>query len=253
MLVILLALITGCSTTKNNEVSSAVVVENQWEHGVVMDYYLNPKYGNDSTRAIIHYTLAKSNNPLKTLTDSLISNYLDHLKTPIDSLFLKKFCTSFVEEYVDLVTNDSIDNFPWYLNLSLDFIFVDDKNLQASFFTEGYTGGAHGNSNFTYFMIDSQQKKVLKLEDICTDIPALEKRAEVYFRKMNEMKEDESLSESGFWFQDNKFHLNQNFYFNSETLTFVYNQYEIASYASGITYLELPLKEMKDLLKIKEK
>lgn len=249
--VILLALFTGCSTTKSNEVNSAVVVENRWDHGVVMEYYLNPKYENDSTRAIIHYTIAKSINPLKSLTDSLMSNYLDHLKTPIDSLSLKMYCKSFVEEYVDLVTNDSIDNFPWYLNISLDFSSVDDRNLQASFFTEGYMGGAHGNSNFTYYMIDSQQNKVLKLEDICSDIPALEKRAEVYFRKMNEIKEGESLSESGFWFQDNKFHLNQNFYFNSETLTFVYNQYEIASYAMGISYLELPLNEMKDLLKIK--
>lgn len=251
--VLLVAIFIGCSSTKTNKSSSVVNIENEWKHGVVSAFSISTKYENDSTKATIHYTLAKPNTPLKTLTDSLICSYLDEdVKAPLDSSSLKMYCNRFVQEYVNLLTNDSIDSFPWTLNISLDFSSVDETYMKADFSNEGYTGGAHGSSNFTFYMIDSEQKKVLKLADICKDIPALEKRAEVYFRKVNLIEEGVSLTDRGFWFQDDKFRLNENFYFNSETLTFVYNQYEIAPFSMGIFYLELPLNEISDLISLKK-
>ena len=46
-----------------------------------------------------------------------------------------------------------------------------------------------------------------------------------------------------------KIQLNNNFYFDSQKITFVYNQYEITAYAAGVVYITLNFKDIKDQLK----
>ena len=46
-----------------------------------------------------------------------------------------------------------------------------------------------------------------------------------------------------------KIELNNNFYFDQNKITFVYNQYEITAYAAGVVYITLNFKDIKEQLK----
>lgn len=113
-----------------------------------------------------------------------------------------------------------------------------------------YTGGAHGGAWVYYHNYDLNKQKQLKLTDVLvknyqkTLLPVGEK----LFRKLKDLTPDQSL-EGEFWFENNKFHFNDNFLFTKEGLIFYYNQYEIACYACGTTELLIPWKDIKSLIK----
>ncbi|MCB0300152.1 MAG: DUF3298 domain-containing protein, partial [Calditrichaeota bacterium] len=51
-----------------------------------------------------------------------------------------------------------------------------------------------------------------------------------------------------FFFENNRFELNDNFRIGDNGLEFLFNPYEIAPYAFGAMTLELPYSEIGDLL-----
>lgn len=245
------------SCGNSRKINGDVVEQAIWDVGRINRYEAAGKSSSDTSRATIDYILARNDAPLKHITDSLVANYLglecckdgSQQVTPQQ---LEAHADLFLSEYIDLTEQDSSATFPWYMHAGIDFCFVGDAYVKADFSMETYTGGAHGNANFTTYMIDTETAAIVRLEDICIDIPQLEKRAEALFRKQYGINAKASLSEEGFWFPDNLFHLNRNFSFENKTLTFVFNQYEIAPYAMGVFYIELPFQEINDLLKIKK-
>ena len=50
-------------------------------------------------------------------------------------------------------------------------------------------------------------------------------------------------------FEPGKLSYNQNFYFDSQGITFVYGQYEIAPYAAGIIPIHIPYSKIMEALK----
>lgn len=253
-LLVVLALF-GCGNSKSVVVDFEPEDET-WEYGDINTYAVNPRVSGDTSRVEIYYTIARPNSELKTVTDSLAATYLDIYCCPDDSEQLNRqtfeeYAVSFLQDYIDVIVRDSSSTFPWRLALSIDFCYINEHYVKAEFLREAYMGGAHGNADFTSCMIDVTSNLVVKLEDICSDIPELEKRAEVYFRKAYGIAPGADLSAEGFWFQDNKFHLNRNFSFSGEEILFVFNQYEIAPYFMGVFEVEIPFSEITDLINIK--
>lgn len=252
---LIVLLVFSCGNSRKitgNKVEPAI-----WDTGRINRTEVAGTSFSDTSRATMDYILAKENTPLKQITDSLVANYLGlecckDGNQQVTAQQLENYVDTFLGEYVDLTEQDSSATFPWYMHAGIDFCFVSDNYVKAGFLMDTYTGGAHGNINFTTYMVDVKTTAVVRLEDICTDIPQLEKRAEVIFRKTYGINPAANLSEEGFWFTDNVFHLNRNFSFENKTLTFIFNQYEIAPYSMGIFYIELPFSEINDLLKIKK-
>lgn len=245
------------SCAHSRKVNGNAVEQAIWDTGRINRFESAGKSFSDTSRATIDYIIARDNAPLKQITDSLVANYLglecckDNRKQ-VTVQQLEAHANAFLGEYIDLTEQDSSATFPWYMHAGIDFCFLGKNYVKADFSMDTYTGGAHGNANFTTYMIDAETASIVRLEDICTDIPQLEKRAEVVFRKIYGMNATANLSEEGFWFTDNIFHLNRNFSFENKTLTFIFNQYEIAPYSMGVFYIELPFAEINDLLKLKK-
>jgi hypothetical protein len=112
-----------------------------------------------------------------------------------------------------------------------------------------FTGGAHGNSYVSNNLFSKETGEQLNLKDFISDIPKLTKIAEKYFRQTVEIKATDDLEEQGFWFTKG-FELNGNFYFENNKMIFVYNQYEIGPYSMGIIFVEIPVREIKSLIKL---
>lgn len=113
--------------------------------------------------------------------------------------------------------------------------------LTLKYSGSGYTGGAHGYYFENYKTFDLKNNKVISQNDI--------------FKNPKDANWDKILK-NNFVQKDqkdmmivDKIALNNNFYFDNQKITFVYNQYEITAYAAGVVYFTLNFKDIKDQLK----
>lgn len=114
------------------------------------------------------------------------------------------------------------------------------------FLTDAYTGGAHGNYGSTMFCLDVVNKKQMALSDIVKiDSNSLQGLLEKNLRKQYNIKPQDQISTVLF---DNFLKPNNNFYFNKNGLAFMYNPYEVASYAQGQIVVFIPFSELKTYL-----
>lgn len=156
---------------------------------------------------------------------------------------------SFFKDYYSFKKEapDSPAGYEWNTNLSVSF---QDTNLVVltndSYF---YTGGAHGLENIIYYNLDVKNGKDLVLKDLL--IPNYKSKltavAEIIFRKNEGLSKTEPLT--SYFFENQKFVINDNFAITQKGLMFTYNPYEIKSYAEGITHLLIPYAQITDLIK----
>lgn len=107
-----------------------------------------------------------------------------------------------------------------------------------------YTGGAHGNYGSTLSCFDVEHQKKMQLEDLVKiDSNELQVLLETNFRKQFKLRPAEGLNNVLF---DNYLKANNNFYFNDSGLLFLYNPYEIASFAQGQIIVFISYQELKD-------
>jgi hypothetical protein len=154
------------------------------------------------------------------------------------------------EENFKSVRNTSESQAVWFYESS---VTIDDHlqnfgqvKAQASF----YTGGAHPNTSIMSSVISKKDATTLKLADLTTDVSKFNKIAENHFRKARELSKTDDLK-TDFWFENGIFACNDNFYVDSNGITFTFNAYEVAPYYFGTTTFTVPLNEVKDILKVK--
>lgn len=129
--------------------------------------------------------------------------------------------------------------------------YSDSKNLYVRYNEKefvtieseeyNYSGGAHGNYGSYFYCFDISGKKRLKLSDVLSaDSVTLQHIAEKYFRIQYYVKS--ALNEVLF---ENHLAVNDNFYFNEKGIGFLYNPYEVASYAQGEIHIFIPFKALQ--------
>ncbi len=102
----------------------------------------------------------------------------------------------------------------------------------------GYTGGAHGYAYENYKTVDTREQKYIGLSDILN--PSQVDWNTLLLKYAGERKNE--------FFEPASVSYNRNFHFNSDAITFVYGQYEIAPYSSGIIQITIPFKELSNVL-----
>jgi len=153
-------------------------------------------------------------------------------------------------EVADQQKNGRTDDFEaWmnYTNNSQQSINYNGNGyVVIDFLADSYTGGAHGNYSSTMYCLDVQNKKQMSLSDVIKiDSNTLQRILEKNFRKEYNVKTTDALNTVLF---DNYLKPNKNFYFNSSGLAFMYNPYEVASYAQGQIVVFIPFTELKPYL-----
>jgi hypothetical protein len=164
---------------------------------------------------------------------------------------IEKLIDKFLREY-ETFKSDFPEAFQlWSLERTGKVRHNSDYIFSMELSEYSYLGGAHPNTyiNFVNYNLKSGEK--IKLVDLFIDNfeEELDRIAESEFRKLKELNKTENLGEAGFWFDDNRFHLNDNFLITDSSLIFYYNNYEITAYAFGPTELEISYLKIKDLIK----
>ncbi len=137
----------------------------------------------------------------------------------------------------------------WVLEHTYDVNYNQNGILGVTHLLYQYTGGAHGNSYVEYLNFDIQSGDRLKLENVVekgkhADFLLM---AENAFRKSQNVGENTEWADAGFWFEEG-FYLPDNFRFQSDGLSFLYNSYEIAPYAAGQIELVLGWDALKPFI-----
>ncbi len=113
-----------------------------------------------------------------------------------------------------------------------------------------YTGGAHGGTFITCRNYRLEDGSVVTLDNYFKPgyekvlIPILEKKLLEYA----ECSSRDELDEHGYFSNEPMF-VSENFEIRKDTIDFIYNQYDIAPYSTGITTLSVPNDEIRSILR----
>jgi hypothetical protein len=121
-------------------------------------------------------------------------------------------------------------------------VLVVSKKLYA------YTGGAHGQNEKTFFVLDTKLGLQVFLNDILSSgaKALLQERIEETLREDYGLAPGASLRAAGFL--EDSGGVPENFFLSSDGLGFCWNPYEIAPYAMGVIEIVLPYDHIEDLL-----
>jgi hypothetical protein len=207
----------------------------------------------DCAELKIEYPLFSGNNNNKSI-DAINENIRLQLLQPIldegeyDSL--DTLIDAFFNEFNSVVNETAGPVQGWQIERIMKIKNQSDKILAIEYSDYSYLGGAHPNSFVTYSNYNLLDGELVSLDDCFTN--GYEKKlnsiAEKIFRKQKQLKPDEDLNSAGYWFDENKFEINDNFAILNDGLLFYFNAYDIAPYAMGPTEMILPYSEVKQLI-----
>jgi hypothetical protein len=158
---------------------------------------------------------------------------------------------TFIQDYDSFIKEFPDSYQAWFIELTGEVRLNKENILSIDCMEYSYTGGAHSNTNVSFKNFNLNNGDEIKLSDIISEAKQnkLTIIAEEEFRKLKNIAPDADLGQAGFWFENNKFYLNEKFLIGDSSLVFFYNNYEITAYAFGPTELEISYLKIRDLIK----
>lgn len=245
----LLALITvvfiSCNEEKSIEISSQSFTEKELsicENSKCPEVTINyvEVFGNEEISEKIN----------KKLKDFIFMSLMMGEDTIPSAKTINEAATAFIESY-----NRDKAQFPdmageYFAEISVNEIYNTPEHLCFELRNYLYTGGAHGYGSTSFLNIDPKSGKNLSREELFKNKSDLTNFAETKFREQQKIASGESINATGYWFEDEKFYLPESAGFTQDSLIFIYNQYDIASYADGPIELKIAMKEIEPFLSI---
>ena len=193
----------------------------------------------------------------------IVNNAIEHRLLDMQDLQMKQAADSFANLYtanykknfLPLYNQDRGDESKrsWY---EYHYIITTDVNTGykgAAVYhinLDYYEGGAHGINQHLTMNFDKDTGQTLSLDDIFA--PGYEQKLnEVLLKALFEKTSTKNLNElhdKGYLYSMDMFP-SENFILGDDTITFIYNPYEIAPYAAGCTELTIAYSTLNDILK----
>lgn len=194
----------------------------------------------------------KINDSLRLLAAGTVVGWLDSATVaanPAIRTDLTKAADLFATDYEAMRKDMGDLGGCWELTTRADTVYAGPKTLTAKFDTYAYTGGAHPNSNLSFYTFDRKTGQMLTLTDMVTDTTALLSVVENEFRRQQKLPPNTSLEEQGYFLRDGRFFLPANVGMGQNGLVFYYNSYEIAAYAVGPIEVTVPYAQLDHILR----
>ena len=161
-----------------------------------------------------------------------------------------------VQQAVDNYINNSQTAYPEDLVISGQYeiqidqhvLYQSDDLLSVKMEYYSAQGGAHGYGGVQYHNFDPATGLQRDQDMYFSDIDGFLSLAKAKFYEHFNLSEQDGLSEKGFSFNEDKFHLPEQIGFSEEGVYLTYNAYEVASYATGIIEIVIPLAEAESFL-----
>jgi hypothetical protein len=156
---------------------------------------------------------------------------------------------AFISLYVQDTVHKNNPDMVYDLETSATVVRQDSSLITIQVDRYVFAGGAHG-STFTGFLCwNTKTDRRISLTDLFK--PGYNARLTAIAEKI--FRADEKLSATAslqnYFFKDQQFSLNDNFLITPVGLQFLYNEYEIKSYAEGQTTLLIPYNQIESLIR----
>jgi len=227
-------LITSCTSEFKPATFNITSIDKIYEADISVTY--DKAKGNTELSQAINASIEKA------IVSTLSLN--DEEKRDLDAVL-----TSFNTEYVNFKNDFPEATEPvWELNIETELTYQSENIITLAISTYSFEGGAHGNDQIKFLNLDAKTGKALSQSDIIKNDIDFKTLTESYFIKLIE-SEDEDLKLEDFFFGE-PFKLPENIGFSEDGLVFLYNVYEVASYAQGYTEFVIPFDDMEPYLKV---
>ncbi|WP_338875422.1 DUF3298 domain-containing protein [Spirosoma sp. SC4-14] len=192
------------------------------------------------------------NDSLQRLSVGSIIGWLDSTtvaSNPEARTNIVKAGSLFVADYEAMMKDMDKLGGCWELKTMADTVYTGPNAITVKVETYAYTGGAHPNTNLSFYTFDRKTGRTLALSDLVTDTTALLGVVEKAFRKQQDLLPQYNLEERGYFLKDGKFFLPANIGVGRDGLIFYYNPYEIAAYAVGPIEVTVPYEQLNGIVR----
>ncbi|MGZ3778534.1 MAG: DUF3298 domain-containing protein [Mucilaginibacter sp.] len=156
---------------------------------------------------------------------------------------------NFIGAYMDDTVHKNNPEMLYVLESTAAVVRQDSSLITVQIDRYAYAGGAHGGTYTGFLDWDTKANKKIALKDIF--VPGYNAKLTAIAEKV--FRADEKLSDTSslrnYFFKDEQFSLTDNFLITPVGIQFLYNEYEIKSYAEGQTTLLIPYTQIKSLLR----
>ncbi|MAP80562.1 MAG: hypothetical protein CL526_05685 [Aequorivita sp.] len=245
LLAITTLLFVGCSSEKEIEISSQSFTEKELE--ICQD--------EACPEVTINYVKINGDSEVSKTINHKIKNFI------ITSLLMgeetkptAQDIRSAVKGFVEVYFSDK-NQFPnmageYFAEITINEIYVSENIISFEMSQYLYTGGAHGYGRTTFLNVNPKTGDTYTFSELFQNKEEFISVAEKKFREQQNISENQGINDTKFWFKDDAFHLPESVGFTQDSLIFIYNQYEIASYADGPIELKIARKEATPYLTI---
>ncbi|WP_029904837.1 DUF3298 and DUF4163 domain-containing protein [Prevotella sp. 10(H)] len=261
LLILTFVLFISCKPDKKTNEPNAITYDSI---SVAKIYHLD----NDSTKPScslkINYIFPVKFEDEKVLADmqkelnfALMEDEKYESMTPQDAV------NKYIEDYIDKYRRDAKEQFPdwresgdtedyfsYYKTLNTKVIFDMDNLLSYQISSMDYKGGANSSTAYRNVVIDLKTGKMLSEQDIFMhDYKKILNT--LLIRKIvaqNKVQKPEDLLEFGYWGIED-LTSNENFYVDSNGVTYIFNPGEYSAPSVGEIKVYLPYEEIRNILK----
>jgi hypothetical protein len=202
----------------------------------------------DTAKAVIEFPVFKDSVLNKMLVDKVgFTSSNGERKT---SVSYQAIAAGFIKGF-DEYEQENDDHYQsWFFDSRFKVLLQKPGYIALQLDNVEYVGGAHANSFSLYVNYDLNTYKEIALESLLKPggLQKLNLIAEQIFRKNEGLTPTASLSDV-YFFENDKFKLNNNFTITATGLQFKYNPYEIKPFAAGETIVKIPFAQIKDLIR----
>ena len=178
----------------------------------------------------------------------VIANEMNMADTSENNISVSEAISAFNKEYKAFKDDFQDSSQKWEVKVDGEVIYESPEVICLSLQSYIDTGGAHGNGKVTFLNFNPETGAILNQNDIINNTAEFKKIAEKAFKEQTKPKDSNETIEDFFFGED--FQLPSNIGFTDAGLVLLYNNYEIASYAQGITEILLPYSQIKDVSKL---
>lgn len=155
---------------------------------------------------------------------------------------------SFVTNYTQIKAELKQDSLPaWEAQATAKINYQSKKLLNITVEYYLFTGGAHGYGATESLLFNPENGATYKLTELFSNTTQLTELVEAKFRSQLKIAANTSLTDSGYFFADDRFILPKNYIISEKGIQFHYNTYEVACYAQGPIDISITYAELGDL------
>ena len=188
----------------------------------------------------VNYPIFKNQKLLNQRIESIIiKEFEEFIPLPNNANTISDCMKLFIKSYSVFKIQFPESKTPWFLEINVKTTYNNSGWLSFASGSKSYTGGVRINESLKYINTDTLGR-IIDIEKKIGDFNELSRRAEIIFRKQNDLAPDSHLSVTGYTFENNKFHLPKNIGINDTDILLYYNNYEIGDNAQGAMLIKIP-------------